>query len=274
MKILSVGHVCADLIYYSNTIPSLNNKVSCEQAEIVLGGNAANVARTLKELGAEVDLCSVVGNQHHPYTQLIVSFLNDYGVNHDYLKYKDTLATPSSIIIVNDKGERTVIYHQSEEIKKKISLPVDYDYDFVCADNHRLPMVTEIFAAARMHNISTMLDIDAPIETLEKYPQADYVWLSYETYAACNESIIALQRHFGGVVGYTNSEDEICWIEKGETRTYQPDSIQAVNTLGAGDVFRARFAVEIVSGAAVEQAVESASLTAARHCQNLPITVN
>ena len=120
MNILSVGHVCADLIYYSNTIPSLNNKVSCEQAEIVLGGNAANVARALTELGATVDLCSVVGGEHNPYTQLIVSLLNDYGVNHDCLKYKDTLATPSSIIIVNDKGERTVIYHESDEIRKKI----------------------------------------------------------------------------------------------------------------------------------------------------------
>lgn len=274
MKILSVGHVCTDLVYYSNTIPSINNKVGCERAEIILGGNAANVARALTELGAEVELCTVLGNQQHPYSKIIVELLNEYGIDHDYVKYKEDLATPSSIIIVNDKGERTVIYHQSEEIKRKISLPTDYDFDLITADNHRMPMVNEIFSAARLNNIPTMLDIDAPIETLESYPRADYVWLSYETYALCNLSIYDLQRQFGGLVGYTNSEDEICWLEQGEVKTYQPETIQAVNTLGAGDVFRARFAIEICSGAATEQAVETAAITAARHCQQLPIAVN
>jgi len=271
MKILSVGHVCADLVYYSNTIPSINNKVGCEHAEIILGGNAANVSRALTELGAEVELCTVLGNQQHPYSKIIIELLNEYGINHDYVKYKEDLATPSSIIIVNDKGERTVIYHQSEEIKRKISLPTDYDFDLITADNHRMPMVNEIFSAARLNNIPTMLDIDAPIETLESYPKADYVWLSYETYGLCNRSIYDLHRHFGGLVGYTNSEDEICWLENGEVKTCQPETIQALNTLGAGDVFRAQFAVSICNGLSVEEAVKTSCHTAALHCQQLPI---
>jgi sugar/nucleoside kinase (ribokinase family) len=137
-------------------------------------------------------------------------------------------------------------------------------------------MVRKVFEIARAAGIPTMLDVDSVVDNLDDLPQADYVWFSNEawmTSAATLGNVSDIQDHFGGLLGVTNGPESIWWIEKnGILGECEPNRINAINTLGAGDVFRAAFAIATCLGRSTYDAVAAACYSAGEHITNKPLT--
>ena len=93
-------------------------KITVDKADILLGGNAANVAVGLTRLGLQASILAETGDDE--FSQKITKALTNENVDLSYLK--KTAGQPSSFsTIINFKGERTIL---SEHVKRK------HEFDF------------------------------------------------------------------------------------------------------------------------------------------------
>lgn len=273
-RILTVGHACLDIVHRVGKIPKPNTKVDSREVLIQIGGNAANCAKTLSEIGATVDLCTVLGSEDHPFTRILVSLLRSHGIGTSFCAFDNTQPGPSSTIMVLDDGERAIVNWQGDSIKGAVSTPSRIgDYGMVMGDAYRLPMIRQVFSMASSAGVPTMIDVDGPVDDVGVIPRADYIWFSYEAWKRQRIPLADLRSRFDAVVGITDGDRPVSWIDReGVIRYYQPPSVVAVNTLGAGDAFRARFGVGICIGETIEQAVAGACETACEHITMKPLT--
>jgi sulfofructose kinase len=264
IKILTVGHSCVDIMYHVDSLPDLDEKISARNFEISIGGNAANVASAICDFGGLADICTVLGSQSHPLTRVLVSLLTSKGVGTRYVDYNDAADCSASTILITPDGNRTIVNHTDIRLQSGVCLPNKLDeYDMILGDSYRLPIVTKVFDHAKKTGIKTMLDVDQPVD-LDLLPKSDYVWFSNEAKKYLQIGLPSLQEKFGGVVGFTSGSLPIYWMADDHVlKKYTPKTINAKNTLGAGDVFRARLACEICQHTELTYAIELASQSAA-----------
>lgn len=273
-KILAVGHSCLDIVHSLSEIPAPNIKVPSSKVEVQVGGNAANEAVALCDLGASADLHTVLGRDSHPFTRILLALLKSRGVGTGHCCFDETQDCPSSTIMVLPDGERAIMNWQSNEIRSAIPSPISLQgYSMVVADTYRLPMVRSVFSAASRIGIPTMIDVDDPLPDIGMIPSTDHVWFSHEAWRRHRIPIQDLQARFGGVVGITDGHRPVTWVGRDRVvRYHQPPSVKAINTLGAGDVFRARLALGICIGEALDKSIESACITACEHIMGMQLT--
>jgi sugar/nucleoside kinase (ribokinase family) len=83
------------------------------------------------------------------------------------------------------------------------------------------------------------------------------------------------QARCGGLVVFTFGSDDL-WYGRagGERRSYEPYSVDVVDSTGAGDSFRAGIAYGVLQGWRDERTIEFASAVAACVCLTVPHTLN
>lgn len=274
--ILTVGHSCIDVVHSVKELPTAISKVSSNKFEIRLGGNAANAAAAIVELGSKADLCTVLGSKNDSFTNILIDILESKNIGL-ISKFIESESCPSSIVMVLENGERVLASYQPEAIVTEICEPTDItNYNLVLGDTNRLPIVTKVFELAKKAKIPTMLDIDKPIKNLFEGPKIDHVWFSRESWeqmGLTQDDFVSLQDHFGGIVGVTDGANPIVWIDNNKRlRFTKPQTVKAINTLGAGDVFKASLAINLCLGNPVEDAIQSACISASEHITNRPLT--
>lgn len=273
-KILTVGHSCLDIVHKVPSIPVLNAKIASSSVSIQVGGNAANVAVALCDMGADSDLCTVLGSEHHPFTRILLALLRERRVGISNCKFDNDQPCPNSTIMVLPDGERSIMNWQSDKIKSAISMPSSItDYAMIVADAYRLPMVRHVFLEARRNNIPTLIDIDGTISDIGLIPSADHIWFSYEAWKCHRIPLQDLKSRLGGIVGITNGPNPVTWIDhENIIRTYTPTEMTPINTLGAGDVFRARLALELIRHNDLTLSIKNACDSAIEHILEKPLT--
>ena len=266
-KILAVGHACLDIVHSVPRIPKPNTKVASKDVTIQIGGNAANVAAALCDMGADAHLCTVFGSEHHPFTRILVALLAQRHVKTKLCRFDDTQPGPSSTIMVMDDGERAIMNWQGDAIRSAVAVPDDVSkYDIVVADAYRLPMVRQVFDLARKAGVPTMIDVDGPITDVGLIPAADHIWFSEEAWRGQRIPLEDLHSRFGGIVGITVGDRPVRWIDlHGKVHYQQPLNVVPKNTLGAGDVFRARLGLGLCIGEDTGTAISKACAAAANH---------
>jgi sulfofructose kinase len=274
--ILTVGHACLDIVHRVPRLPIADEKISSTDMDMQIGGSAGNTAAALVLLGANADLCTVLGNPTRLTTHMLVTLLQEQGIGLD-CTYIDRVACPVSTIFVVPNGDNAITSYQPSAVCEAVHTPKDITrYDAVLGDTYRLPMVRAVFDAARSVNKLTMLDVDTAVDNLSDLPQADHVWFSHAAWSSLDASdrdLAKLQSHFGGVVGVTNGPDAVRWIDINKHQLeHLPPQTDVSSTLGAGDVFRAALALETCRGHVLADAVATACTAASQHISNTPFT--
>jgi sulfofructose kinase len=128
--------------------------------------------------------------------------------------------------------------------------------------------------AARGAGVPTILDADiAPVETLRDLcGRCDYAIFSQGGLKAASDAVdpvdglrrmAAIAR---GLVGVTLGAEGFMWLEDGHERRVAAPRVRVVDTLAAGDVFHAAFALAIAERKSVEEAALFANAAAALKC--------
>jgi sulfofructose kinase len=128
--------------------------------------------------------------------------------------------------------------------------------------------------AARAAGVPTVLDGDvAPAAVLrELCARCDYAIFSQPGLSAASGAhgaatgLRRVQPIARGLVGVTLGADGFLWLEDGRERRATPPQVAVVDTLAAGDVFHAAFAVAIAERANVAAAAAFANAAAALKC--------
>ncbi|HIK33753.1 MAG TPA: sugar kinase [Oscillatoriales cyanobacterium M59_W2019_021] len=270
---LFVGLVTLDFIYLAEHLPGSNQKIVAADATIAAGGPATNAAVAFAYWDNSATLIGVVGC--HPMTQLIRSDLAECGVNLvDWDGNRPEPPSVSSIIVTQTTGERAVVSVNATQVQiegNRFSPHILQDIDIVLIDGHQMAIGREIAKAARSRNIPVAIDGGS------WKPGFDTV-LPYTNYAICSanfqppgcanrEEVFAYLQSFDiPHIAITRGERSILFYTEGERGEIEVPQIEAIDTLGAGDIFHGAFCYFILSQSFAD-ALESSARVASRSCQ-------
>jgi sugar/nucleoside kinase (ribokinase family) len=249
---LFVGLITLDLIYLADLPPQNNQKLVADDYTVAAGGPATNAAITFSYLGNQASVLGVLGS--HPMTQLIHSDFVNYQVKIiDLESTSQNLPPVSSIIVTKSTGERAVISINAVKTKANpATIPNDIleDINIVLIDGHQIEVGYHIAQIAKTRNIPVVIDGGSWKLGFEKIlPFVDYAICStnfhppncrtaQDTFAYLNQVGIP---HIAITHGEKPIEYMITTSEGQEISTIDVTNIQAVDTLGAGDIFHGAF---------------------------------
>lgn len=246
---LFVGLITLDLIYLTQSPPNKNQKIVAADYTVAAGGPATNAAVTFSHLGDESTLLGVIGS--HPMTQLVRTDLEDYQLAMVDLDFHNNNSIPvSSIIVTEATGERAVV--SINAVKTQVSreaIPdnILQDIDIVLIDGHQMMAGLHIAQMAKANNIPVVIDGGSWKPGFEQIlHNVDYAICSANFYPPnCQDRRQAVFTYLQEIkvpyIGITNGGEAIHYFAQGETGIIDVPKVQAVDTLGAGDVFHGAF---------------------------------
>ncbi len=215
---------------------------------VAAGGPATNAAVTFNYLGNQATVLGVVGS--HPMTQLIRGDLANYKVAIADLEPTTDLAPPvSSIIVTQTTGERAVVSINAVKIQASTaSIPPDIlqNADIVLIDGHQMAISYSIAQMAKANNIPVVIDGGSWKPGFEQIlPFVDYAICSANFYPPNSQTGEEVFAYLSGFdiphIAITHGKKPIEYLSCTKTGIVDVPQIQAVDTLGAGDIFHGAF---------------------------------
>jgi sugar/nucleoside kinase (ribokinase family) len=242
------------------------------------GGCAANAAIAIARLGGEARYAGPLGDDEH--SAHILDGLARECVDAEGITRVPGTESSVSGIFVDAAGERLLATHRSPRLAS--ARPRDperllHGVQVVLADNHFPLFVTPVCEAARARGLPIVLDIDKPVDTRD--PLMDIV--SHPIFSAealragtgiddLPRALAAAGKHCPGFVGVTDGRNGAYWCKHASSDPalrHQPAfNVEAADTLAAGDVFHAAFALALAEGRDEADAMRFASAAAALKC--------
>jgi len=286
MRLLCIGHSALDTIFRVGHIPREPTKVLASERLEAGGGMAANASVAAQRLGARVAYCGRVGDDDAG-TRILEQLMSE-GVDVSRVRRVDRSTSPVATILVDNAGERLVCIYNDPALDDDPSWLVLDDigsFDAVLADVRWPAGALRGFAAARAAGVPTILDGDVgDAQALRRLcAECDYAIFSSAGLALASgvddpvQGLRTMQGLSDAVVGVTLGELGMTWLEGGlkggpeggAVRIVAAPRVTAIDTLAAGDVFHAAFALSIGEGKSVEQAARFANAAAALKCTRL-----
>ena len=268
---LFVGLTTLDCIYLSDRHLQPNEKIVARDYLTAAGGPATNAAVAFGYLGNWGKLLTVLGQ--HPLNQLVKSDLQNYPIEIVDLIPQQSISPPvSSIIVTANTGERSIISINALKTQAERSLiPQDVlkGIDIVLIDGHQIDVSLAIVKTVH-DRIPIVMDGGSWKPGLEKVlPYVDYAICSANFYppgCTTTEKVFSfLQAQGIKHVAITQGSQPILYLEKG-IKTIAVPKIEAVDTLGAGDIFHGAFCSYILEED-FATALNSAAKIAGKSCQ-------
>lgn len=273
-KGLFVGMVTLDLVYLSEKLPDNNQKTVASDYTVTAGGPATNAAVTFSYLGNQTTLLGVVGT--HPITYLIRGDLEKYGVTVADLAPTTVEPPPvSSIIVTETTGDRAVISLNATRIQispEQLPTTIGLDVvDLVMIDGHQMLVGFAIAQIAKDKNIPIVIDGGSWKPGFEEIlPFVDYAICSANFYppgcTTCEEVIAYLAAIGIPHIAITQGEKPIQYLSDGVSGELPVPPINAVDTMGAGDIFHGAFCHYILEQNFTD-ALNAATKIASRSCE-------
>ncbi len=267
MKVLCVGLMVCDIVVKPvDTDTFEKDTYTAENIEILVGGDAANVAYNINSLGLEVTLLSAVGSDF--FADYILKHLKDNDLSTDYVLRKEGI-TSKSAVLISDKGERAFISQKGachnvtcEEVTEEILKSHDILYIGSAGDlpHFEGENLTALLQRARSLGLKTVLDVTGEV---------DQEWLK-ENKSALQYLDVFLPsiREAKRISGCKTEKDCLdffascgvkttciklgklgsCVLVNNEVMVIPPYDAKRVDTTGAGDSFVAGFIAGIISG--------------------------
>lgn len=245
---LFVGLITLDLIYRVANFPAPNEKIVAADNLIAAGGPATNAAVAFAHLGNRANLLGVVGN--HPIANLIRADLEQNKVKIWDLKPETPESIPvSSIIVTGKTGDRSVISINATKSQANVDrIPPNIlaGINLVLIDGHQMNVSRVIAKQAKANNIPVAIDGGSWKPGFEKV-------LPYVDYAICSANFsppncldrkeIFTYLYSLGIphIAITNDEKPIEYLTQGKEGIISVPQVQAIDTLGAGDIFHGAF---------------------------------
>jgi sugar/nucleoside kinase (ribokinase family) len=271
---LFVGLTTLDLIYGVAHLPQSNQKQTAADLAIAAGGPATNAAVTFRHLGNRAKLLSVLGQ--HPLTGLVHGDLAAQQVEIlDLAPAREDPPPLSSIMVTTKTGDRALVSRNAINLQAEahqIPPNVLEGVDIVLIDGHQLEVSVAIAQAAQQQKIPVVLDGGSWKPGLENV-------LPFIDYAICSANF-SLPKSFeedswveylraiaSSDIAITQGSEPIMYITQTQRGEIPVPKIQAVDTLGAGDIFHGAFCHWILHTDFVD-ALSQASVVAALACQS------
>src|SRR6476620_9489141 len=276
-RILCIGMPVRDLTFRVPGVPGRGSKENATHFEEICGGNALNAAIGIVRLGGRASVCGPMGDVRETSSRYIFDKLAHEGIETNHIVHMPGLVTPISAIMIDPRGERTIVTFRDPELWK-VSLPPTEtlleDCAAILTESRAAQFCTDLCAEARRRGIPVIVDVDRAMSLREGLLNASsHLIFSSEPLqetadltddAQALKKIAELTPSF--LAGTRGPRGTIWLDEKGEIQETPAFPVHTVDTLGAGDVFYCVFAPATTEKQELRQALRFASAAAALKC--------
>ena len=274
VRVLCVGNVTLDIINRVERYPDEDSEVRASAHTQRMGGNAANTAVVLAQLGARSLWAGNLAQAAAPVEQGFAC----YGVDASLAVRVSNATLPTSYILLSERtGSRSIVHYRDlpeyrAEDFEKLDL---HNLDWVHFEGRAVDQLSVMLGRARdTCGLPVSLEVEKPRDGIEAlFEQVDLVLFSrdYARARGFADAATLLRSLPTAVPATCTWGAEGAWAVDQEGRLLHaaaPRLERVVDTLGAGDVFNAAMVHGLDSGLAfdrsVQQAVELASVQCAR----------
>ena len=273
--VLSAGIAVLDFIYSVDEMPlDPETKYRARDLAVVGGGCAATASVAVAALGGRSLLATRLGRD--AVGDQIISELEGYGVDcHLARQYPECRSSLSSVF-VDRHGERLIVNFRDPDLPRPFDWmpePGPLGVGTILADTRWPDGAEAAMRAARAAGVPGIIDAEQPVREAEVAVRlASHVAFSRPGLVdwTGHEDLLGGIRSVAGETGATVTVTDGAsgtWFADGDEDGHVPAfSIDAVDTLGAGDVWHGAFALALAEGAALRRAIRFASAAAAIKC--------
>lgn len=276
--IVCAGMAVIDHVYRVSAFPVAGTKTRAKDFFSVLGGCAANAAIAISRLGGRARVVSPLGGPsgRDLTGDNVITKLRQESIDVAHIVRMDGAVSSRSSIFIDDDGERTIVSYRDpniDEARPHNPAEAVAGADAVLADNRFPEFVLPVVRAALADSKLVVLDGDKPMglgDELLALP--NYLVFSADglrATAQTDDLVMALKTVSGrtaAVVAVTQGSQDMLWSEGGVLQRLPAFRIDAVDTLGAGDVFHGAFALALADGRDVTASMRFAAAAAAVKC--------
>ena len=272
--VLAAGAAVVDFVFQLDEAPSRSEKHRARDAAIVGGGCAANAAVAVARLGGKAVLAARLGDD--VIGDMIIADLEKEDVDCSLVKRIEGRRSSYSSVIIDPQGERSIVNFRDRDIDAggswldKLDLPA---FDVALADTRWPDGARVTMQAARRRGVPGVIDGEAPVrEAQDALDSATHIAFSragLQDFNGSDDIETALNRaadETGAWVCVTQGADGVRWLEGGAMRHMPAFKVDAVDTLGAGDIWHGAFALGLAQGKSEEQAIVFAGAASAIKC--------
>ena len=271
-RVLTLGITVFDTVLRVDDMPREGGKFYASDRAEVVGGIAANAAIAIVRLGGEAVLASRVGDDL--IGERIVADLVAAGVDTSLVEWLNGVASSISTILVDRKGERLLINHSNPLLFRGLPDLEGVAVDAVMTDTRWPEGALAALGRARDQAVPAVLDYDRDAERLrsELLATATHVAFGRQglTALAGTDDVAAglraVRRMTEAWLACTSGGDGVHWLDGDTLRHLPAFPVEAVDTLGAGDVFHGAFTLALAEAMPEAEAVRFASAAAAIKC--------
>ena len=278
-KVVCVGISVFDYVFGVERLPEAHIKHYALGRREVTGGIAANAARAVVRLGGRAALVSRVGDDL-PGRMVRADLAREAGLDLDGLHALDGVRTSLSAVIVDASGERMLVNDTDPRALMGLEgVPpgVFEGADAVLADTRWADGAGLAVRAARERGVPGVLDFDRVPDhggTEALLDAASHVVFGRQgllglTGTADVADGLRRARELcpAGWLAVTAGAEGVFWLDDGARVGHLPGhAVVAVDTLGAGDIFHAAFALALAEGRGEAEATRFGNAAAALKC--------
>ena len=275
--VLGVGCNSVDYVYRLPASPKADSptaKLRISSHEAMCGGQMATAMAACASFGLKAAYLGAVGNDHNG--RLILSELQQRGVDVSKVKTRECANRFAVITVDETTGERIVLWDRDERLNLK---PREIDAALIASA--RLVHVDDedqegaIVAAglARQAGVPCTSDIDRITDRTKDLIAAvsipifaQHVLPAITGESDMGSALKAVRRSHDGMLCVTLGAEGAMLLNGGDLLLEPGRQVQAVDTTGAGDVFRAAFIHALLKGAEPREMLRFANAAAALSC--------
>jgi sulfofructose kinase len=271
-----VGLAVLDLVFGVDARPDRGRKTFADSMTVIGGGPAANASVAVARLDGNARFLGRLGDD--VIGDLIIDDFAKWGVDASGVRRIRSIPSPVSSIVVEADGERTIVNHSDPMLFAPEDIIVADDLvgsDAVLGDLLWPTGAISAMRAARAIGIPGVLDFDetprGPIDLILTAPT--HIVFSAPALASVSgdldpgKGLEIVRSRTDSWVAVTLGSDGVLWLDEADDlRTTPAFDVDAIDTLGAGDVFHGAFALGLAETRPIEQVIQRASAVAALKC--------
>lgn len=276
-RILCIGIPVRDLTFRVDSVPARGSKANASHLAEICGGNALNAAIAMARLGGCVVFAGPMGDARETSSSFILELMAAEGIDISHIVRMPGAATPVSAIIIDATGERTLtIYRDPTLWTVKLSDADELlaDCQAVLVESRCGAFCIDLCAEARRRGIPVIVGVDRAMALTDGLlTAASHLLFSSEQVqetAGVADDGAALKRLAGltpAFLAATRGPQGTIWLNDVGTLEETPAfPVEAVDTLGAGDVFHGAFTLRLAEGSGMREALRFAAAAAALKC--------
>ena len=276
-RILCIGIPVRDLTFRVEAVPQRGSKASATHLAEICGGNALNAVIAIARLGGRVAFAGPMGDARETSSGFILERMTAEGIETRHIVRMPDVTTPVSAIIIDAKGERTLTIYRDPALWT-VKLPnadelLD-DCQAVLVESRCAAIAISLCAEARRRDIPVIVGVDRAMSLQDGLlTTASHLLFAseqvQETAGLADDggALKLLARLTPAFLAATRGPDGTIWLnETGELEGTAAFPVEAVDTLGAGDVFHGAFTLRLAEGEDVRGALRFAAAAAALKC--------